>query len=104
VDGDEGHWDPENLMWSCRPCNVIVGIVFRDCGIGRRTRQFNPQTQGAQTLGQWIQAVQGMRGESNMDPAAAIAIVHATPASRRSEFALEIWRRRRRHFGQRGRP
>jgi hypothetical protein len=76
---------------------VKVGAVLRTFGLGRLTRQFNPGSQqGARTLGQWITAVQSLRGESRMDPAAAIAMVHATPAQRRSEFALEIWRRRRR--------
>jgi len=101
LDGDESNTDPENLLWACRSCNVRVGLVLRVAGIGRLTRQFNP-TAGAQSLGQWITAVQGMRGESNMDPASAIAMVHATPAARRSAFAVEIWRRRRRKFGLRG--
>jgi len=79
-------------------------MVLRNAGIGRKTQQFNPgsKPRGARSLGQWIAALQGLRGESNIDPASAIAIVHATPASRRSDFAIEIWRRRRQHYGPKG--
>jgi hypothetical protein len=102
LDGDESNTDRRNLLWSCRRCNVKVGFVLRRAGIGRLTRQFNPNLEGAMSLGQWVTAVQGMKGESNMDPASAVAIIRATPASRRSEFASEIWRRRRQRYGPRG--
>jgi len=66
-------------------------------GMGRRTRQFNPQAQGAKSLRQWLTAVLSMKGESDaMDPAAAVGMIHATPADRRSDFANEIWEIRRR--------
>jgi hypothetical protein len=31
-----------------------LGIVFKKLGLGRRTRQFNPEAQGAKNLGQWL--------------------------------------------------
>jgi ketopantoate reductase len=65
-------------------------------GLGRRTRQFNPQSEGARTLAQWVIAVLAMKGESDaMEPAAAVEIIRATPPERRSKFAQQIWRLRR---------
>jgi hypothetical protein len=73
-------------------------------GLGRRTRQANPQAQGAKSLGQWLAAVLSMKGESDqIDPAAAVDIIHATPPERRSEFAQQIWEIRRRRGTDRGR-
>jgi hypothetical protein len=104
LDGDESHTAQENLLWACRSCNVRAGVVLRELGIGSITRQFNPTTQGAQTLSQWVTAVLSLKGESDaMDPESGLAMVHATPSSRRSDFAQEIWRRRRDHYGERGR-
>jgi hypothetical protein len=36
-----------------------------------------------------------LKGQGDMKLADAIALVHATPHSRRSEFAREIWAKRR---------
>jgi hypothetical protein len=45
-----------------------------------------------------------MNGESSSMPVAdAVAMIHATPPERRSEFAQEIWRKRRAHYGATGR-
>jgi hypothetical protein len=96
VDGFEENNYGHNLMWACRSCNTKKGIAFRNAGAGRRTKQFNPQQHGAQNLAQWVIAVMTLRGESNqMSLGDAIALVHATPQSRRSEFAREIWEHRR---------
>ena len=71
-------------------------------GMGRRTRQYNPRGEGAQTLAQWMAAVMSMRGESDrMSVSDAVAMIHATPASDRSHFAREIWRLRREHGSDR---
>jgi hypothetical protein len=84
------------MAWTCRVCNSTFGFVFRRVGLGRRTRQFNPNAEGARSLGQWITAVLAMRGESDaIDVPAAVAVIHATPAEQRSRFAKEIWRIRR---------
>lgn len=86
---------PENLIWNCRACNTQLGVVFKDLGIGRRTRQFNPG-EGAKSLGQWLTAVMSMKGESDaMSVSAAVEMIRATPPRKRSEFAREIWARRR---------
>jgi hypothetical protein len=69
-------------------------------GFGRRVRQWNPQSEGAKSLGQWLTAVLCMKGESDaMDTASAIEMIRATRPERRSEFAHQIWeiRRRRGH-------
>lgn len=98
IDGNETHGNPENLTWSCRSCNTKKGGVFRRAGRGKPTRQYNSAkpAAGARSLGQWIQAVMAMRGESStMSVPAAVALVQATPPARRSEFAAEIWARRR---------
>jgi hypothetical protein len=66
-------------------------------GLGRRTNQFNPQSQGAKSLRQWLTAVLSMKGESDaMDVAAAVEMIRATPPERRSDFAHQIWDIRRR--------
>ncbi len=78
----------------------MLGVVFLRAGIGRLTRQFNPEARGAQSLGQWVTAVLSMKGESDvMDVAGAVEMIRATPAERRSRFAQEIWRIRRRRRG-----
>lgn len=95
VDGHEENGAAENLIWNCRPCNTRLGVVFRDVGIGRRTRQYNP-SEGAKSLGQWLTAVMSMKGESDaMSVPAAVELIRATPPATRSEFAREIWERRR---------
>jgi hypothetical protein len=101
VNGREEDSAPANLVWTCRPCNVRCGNTLRNAGIGRRTRQYNPSeeaSQGARSLGQWLTAVLSMKGESReMSVPAAVAMIRATPPERRSQFASEIWARRRAH-------
>jgi hypothetical protein len=54
---------------------------------------------GAQNVEQWLKAVAAVRPSSRlrdkMALQAAIYLIAATPAARRSEFALEIARRKR---------
>lgn len=97
VDGHEERNTTENLVWTCRRCNALSAITMQRAGIGRLTHQYNPgAAQGATSLGQWTLAVQSMKGESDvMSVRDAVAMIKATPQSRRSEFAHEIWRRRR---------
>jgi hypothetical protein len=96
LDGHEEHTEQGNLSWACRRCNTQIGIVLKRVGLGRRTRQFNPPSAGATSLGQWVTAVQSMKGESDaMDIESAVEMIRATPPARRSQFAQEIWRIRR---------
>lgn len=93
IDGDESNDSPSNLRWLCKSCNTRLGLAMAKAGGGRRTRQFNP---GAETLAQYVSAaVEHQRGAH--DPGGLV--IHETPKERRSAFAEEIWRRRRRHGG-----
>ena len=96
IDGFEEHLDPENLIWTCRSCNVRLANRLKRAGMGRRTRQYNP-SKGAQSMGQWVTAVESMKGDSNaMTVKEAVELIRATPQRRRQEFAAEIWAKRRR--------
>ena len=98
LDGFEENTEPENLIWNCRACNTKLGVVYKRLRLGRRTRQYNPASQGAESLGQWLTAVTSMKGESDaMTVPAAVEMIRATPPERRSEFAREIWEKRRQH-------
>jgi hypothetical protein len=104
ADGHEEHGEAANLLFTCRSCNVRCANTLRRAGIGRLTRQYNPATKGAATLGEWLTAVMSMKGESSaMSLHAAIEMVRATPPELRSEFAQEVWSRRRQHYGPSGR-
>lgn len=104
VNGFEDDNAGKNLMWACRRCNTKKGALFARLGLGRRTRQFNARRprrreatdRGAQTYGQWLYAVASAKGESDaMTVPAAVEMIRATPEFRRTQFAYEIWRRRR---------
>jgi len=97
IDGHEEHVEPVNLAWTCRSCNVKMANTMHAAGLGRKTHQYNPAaSDGAQSLGQWLTAVMAMRGESDeMSVREAVALIRATPRFRRSQFAHEIWQRRR---------
>lgn len=98
VDGCEEHGEPDNLTWACRRCNTQKGIVFRNAGRGRLTRQFNPrhrQANPAKSVGQWLTAVMSLKGGGPMPLDAAIEMVRKTPHEARSRFAREIWATRR---------
>jgi hypothetical protein len=78
-------------------------VIFKRLGLGRRTRQYNPEAQGAQSYQQWVLAVTSMKGESDaMTVPAALEMVRSTPPEDRSRYAREIWRRRREHYGPSG--
>jgi len=93
-DGDESNDAPSNLRWLCKQCNTKLGIQFAAEGRGRRTHQYNPGNPGAQSLGAYVEAA-AMHQRGAHD--AGGKIIHETPAARRSEFAEEIWSRRRAH-------
>ena len=98
IDGHEEHTEAVNLVWACRSCNVRAATAMARAGLGRKTVQFNPTSQDAKSLAQWVTAVRSMKGEvAHMDTAAAVEMIRATPPERRSEFAQRIWEIRRRH-------
>jgi hypothetical protein len=91
VNGYEEDTTPENLFWTCRSCNVLAANAMRRAGVGRLTHQYNPAG-GAKSVGQWLTAVTSMKGESDaMSVPDAVAMIHATSAAKRSEYAREIW-------------
>jgi hypothetical protein len=98
VNGHEEDSSPDNLLWTCRRCNVRCANALRHAGLGRLTRQYNPVSEGAPNLGAWMNAVLSMKGDpgGNMPVSEAVAMIRATPPQDRSEFAKEIWNRRRR--------
>ncbi len=99
ADGNESNGKKSNLRWLCRSCNNTLGAEMAKSGVGRRTVQYNPAHKGAQTLGEYMQAVlQHTRGSHD----AAGRIIHETPKARRREFASEIWARRESHGTARG--
>lgn len=104
MNGHEEDSSPANLIWTCRSCNVRCGHVLRRAGLGRPTRQYNPAN-GAQTLGQWMNAVTSMKGEGgSMAVADAVAMIRATSPEQRSWFANEIWAIRKRRGTDGGVP
>ena len=96
LNGREDDGEPRNLLRACRSCNQRADRALKAAGLGVRTRQYNPAAEGARSVGQWLTAVMSMKGESDaMSVPAAVEMIRATPAARRSEFAREIWRIRR---------
>ena len=70
------------LKTTCRACNVRCANILRAAGIGRVTRQYNPTSKGATSLGQWLTAVFAMKGQSQeMTIPAAVEMIRATPLS-----------------------
>jgi hypothetical protein len=63
-------------------------------GKGRRTVQYNGR--GAGVLAEYLTALAVLHGDSDAMPfAEARQLIHDTPKFRRSEFAREVWQRRR---------
>jgi hypothetical protein len=96
ISGDESDDSQENKTYACRSCNVKKGRALLKVGMGTKTRQYNPvKAEGAKSLGQWLKAVLSAKGETDdMTTRQAVAMIRATPQSRRSEFARQIWERR----------
>ena len=86
LDGDESHGEPENLAYGCRSCNTRLAHAFKRIGAGVRTRQYNPSS-GVPTFGQYIWAVTHHTRRSHDEGG---AIIHATPKSKRIEYAQRI--------------
>lgn len=104
IDGDETNTTPENLAWTCRPCNQIVGAHFKAMGAGRRTKQFNPGKR--KPISDWREFAQALaitKGEAIGDLDRAVDSLKATGPRRRSEFQKDIWQRRKELYGPSGR-
>jgi len=101
LDGHESHNEAENKVWTCRSCNTLHGNALKRARMGKRTAQFNPSKSGGATnLGEWMQAVGAIRPHkypdknaglsSTMKTSDAVAMIRATPAHKRSEFASKL--------------
>jgi hypothetical protein len=64
-------------------------------GKGKRTNQYNP---GAENLAQYTMAVIDHQRGSHDE---AGKVIHETPKEKRSQYAREIWRRRKAHSKER---
>lgn len=99
INGKEEDNRPENLMPVCRSCNVRSGNTLRAAGIGRLTRQYNPQKgKGATSYGQYVRAALVMRGQAEaegMSQQEAYEMVMATPPADRSRYASMIYNNRK---------
>jgi hypothetical protein len=94
-DGNESNGAKSNLRWLCKSCNTRKGAKMARKGKGRRTAQYNPTASGgAANLFEYILAG-SMHTRKAHDEGGAI--IHATPKSKRREFASEIWARRKSH-------
>lgn len=97
LNGNESDEDPSNLGPACHSCNVRIGWTLRRSRIGRPVdlEYKNPDAKPARNLAQWVMAVKSLHGESSdMTARQAIAMIRATPAWRRSQFAGDIWKLR----------
>ncbi len=118
-DGDETNTTPENLHWTCRPCNQRIAANMKARGAGRRTKQYNPpalsslgpnqrrsqrnRRKGATDYREYARALGILDGTAIGDMDSAIALIHSTPMSRRSEFQKDIWAVRKERYGPSGR-
>jgi hypothetical protein len=85
-------------------CNVRCANTLRRAGHRESNSAGHNPPGGAQSLGQWMTAVFAMKGESEaMSVSDAVDMIRATPPSRRSTFAKEIWSGTRQRYGSSGR-
>lgn len=97
IDGREEHVELENLGWTCRPCNVLVGSTLKNAGVSRLTEQYNPgrrrRNAGASSFPSWVYAVLVMRGDiTGSAPAVreCMEVVKATNPAQRAKYARQL--------------
>jgi hypothetical protein len=85
LSGDESDGEKRNLGYGCRSCNGKLSAAWKRMGSPVRTRQYNPA--GVPTFQQYAWGVahheRGAHDEGG-------AIIHATPRSKRIEYARRI--------------
>jgi len=86
--GDESDFSRRNLCWACKSCNTRDGAKKARLGIGKRTRQYNPDKKGgAKNIAEYaIAAASHTRGAHDEGG----AIIHHTPKSKRRFYAREF--------------
>jgi hypothetical protein len=96
LDGNETTGEPRNLAYGCRSCNTKLAYAFKHIGAGVPTQQYNPSS-GVPTFQQYVWAVthhsRGGHDERG-------AIIHATPRSKRIDYARRIADIKRSRRGQ----
>ena len=97
LSGDESDGERKNLAYGCRSCNGKLAAAFKRIGAGVKTRQYNPSS-GVPTFEQykwavshgarhyWVKGQGWQAGEKDEYG----AIIHATPRSKRVEYARRI--------------
>lgn len=103
IDGDETNTTHENLAWTCRSCNQKVAVIMKRAGVGRATNQYNGKKRGASDYREYARALGILDGSAVGSVPDAVALIHSTPMSKRSEFQKDIWSVRKERYGPSGR-
>lgn len=105
IDGDETNTRPDNLAWTCRPCNQKVAAIMKAAGVGRPTNQYNPRRRkkGISDWREWVHAISITKGEETGDVQKAIEHIRDTPPARRHEMQIDAWQARKAKYGPSGR-
>jgi hypothetical protein len=93
IDGLEENGAPRNLIWTYPVCNCRCAHSNARDSAGPRTSTIQRQSAGAETLGQWMNAVISIKGDSGgtLSVSDAVSLLHATPPEQRSRLAREIF-------------
>lgn len=87
LSGDEADGDKRNLAYGCRSCNATLAAAFKKWGSKVRTVQYNPAKKAVPSFQQYGWAVAHHRKGAHDEGG---AIIHATPRSKRIEYARRI--------------
>lgn len=87
LSGDESDGDEKNLAWGCRSCNGKLSAAWKRAGSPVRTRQYNPAGKTVPTFQQYAWAVSNHERGAHDEGG---AIIHATPRSKRIDYAGRI--------------
>jgi len=102
LDGNEANEDPRNMAYGCRSCNGKLAAAFKRIGAGVATNQYNPRGGGIPTFSQYCWAVS--QQQHSGEHGAAGAMIHATPKSKRIEYAQRIADLKGSRFSERWNP
>lgn len=87
LSGDESDGSKKNLAYGCRSCNGKLAAAFKRIGSKVRTKQYNPAKKGVPSFEQYAWAVANhSRGAHDQGG----EVIHATPRSKRIEYARRI--------------
>lgn len=91
LDGNEGNGEARNLAYGCRSCNARLSAAFKRIGAGVRTRQYsNPPKHNPSEIPTFQQYAWAVSHHSHKAHDEGGAIIHATPRSKRIEYAKRI--------------